>query len=92
MKLKFNVEYNEEEMAFIKSHDCEIISEIKLSKTDFSENEIPKRMIKYGDSYIGEIIDDEDGSLVWGVLGKGRKGIWHFMSEYDSLKSMAEGI
>ncbi len=92
MKFKFSVEYNEEELAFIKSHDCEIISEIKLSKTDFSENEIPKRMIKYGDSYIGEIIDNEDGSLVWGVLGKGRKGIWHFRLEYDSLEAMAEGI
>ena len=32
MQFKFSVEYNEEELAFIKSHDCEIISEIKLLK------------------------------------------------------------
>jgi len=76
---------------FLKKNNCEIISEIKLSKTNFTEKEIPRRMIKYGGQYIAEIIDDETDEIVWAVLSKW-KGVWHFSNCYDSLENMTQGI
>lgn len=55
MKFKLDTHYSEEELKFIKKHNCEIPSEIKLSKVDLLENEMPRRMLRYGRTYIAEI-------------------------------------
>ncbi len=91
MKYILDIDYSEEEHIFLEKNNCEIISEIKLSKTNFTEKEIPRRMIKYGGQYIAEIIDDETDEIVWAVLSKW-KGIWHFCNCYDSLENMTQGI
>ena len=46
MKYILETTFNEEELNFIDKYKCEILSEIKLSKTNFTENEIPRRIIK----------------------------------------------
>lgn len=84
-------DYTKEELLFLEKYDCEILSEIKLSRTNFSENEIPKRIFKYGGEYIAEIIDDESNQFIWGILSKW-KGIWHIREYYDSLESLEEGL
>ena len=91
MIYRLDINYSEEERYFLEVNDCEIISEIKLSKTNFSDKEIPRRMIKYGGMYIAEIVDDETEGIVWAVLSRW-KGVWHFSSYYDSLESMIQGI
>lgn len=91
MKFILDTNYSEQELKFITEHSCEILAEIKLSKTNFSENEIPCRMLKYGGAYIAEIHDDESDKLIWAVLSK-RKGIYHFGSYYDSLESLEQGL
>ena len=58
MIYRLDINYSEEERYFLEVNDCEIISEIKLSKTNFSDKEIPRRMIKYGGQYIAEIVDE----------------------------------
>ena len=64
MKFIFDTKYSETELEFLSRHNCKMISEIKLSKMDLSEHEIPRRMFKYGSEYIGEILDDESNKLV----------------------------
>lgn len=64
MKFIFNTDYSEEELKWLEEHNCQILSEIKLSRTNFKENEIPRRMFIYYTTYIGEIFDDEDNELV----------------------------
>ena len=91
MKFKLDTNYTEDELKFIKIYNCNILSEIKLSKTDFSESETPRRMIKYGGSYIAEIHDAESGEVVWAVLSKW-KGVYQFSSIYDSLGSLVQGL
>lgn len=91
MKYILDIDYSEEEHIFLESNNCEIISEIKLSETDFTDREIPRRMIKYGGQYVAEIVDEETDEIVWAVLSKW-KGIWHFSSYYDSLDNMTRGI
>lgn len=91
MKLKLDVNYSEEELKFIKEHNCDILSEVKLSKTDFTGSEYPQRMFKYGSTYIAEIYEDESGELVWAVLSKW-KGRYHFSSVYDSLWLLEQGL
>jgi len=91
MTYRLNINYSEEERHFLEVNNCEIVLEIKLSKTNFSDKEIPMRMIKYGGQYIAEIVDDETEGIVWAVLSKW-KGVWHFSSYYDSLESIIQGI
>lgn len=91
MTFTLDTVYSAQEQRFIELHNCKIISRIKLSKTDFSDTEIPKRMIKYGGEYIAEIIDDETNEPVWAVLSEW-KGVWRFTSVYESLENMAEGL
>lgn len=91
MTFTLDTVYSAQEQRFIELHNCEIISRIKLSKTDFSDTEIPKRMIKYGGEYIAEIFDDETNEPVWAVLSEW-KGVWRFTSVYESLENMAEGL
>ncbi len=91
MKYILDNEYSEEEKIFLESNNCEIISEIKLPKTDFTEREVPRRMIRYGGQYVAEIVDDETDEIVWAVLSKW-KGVWHFSSYYNSLENMMQGI
>lgn len=91
MKFKLNTNYSEEELKFFKAHNCEILSEINLSKTNFSEYEVPRRMFKYGGAYIAEIIDDETNNFVWAVLSKW-KGVYHFSAYYDCLEVLEQGL
>lgn len=91
MKFKLDTNYTKEELLFLKKYKCEILSEIKLSKISLSENEIPKRIFKYGGVYIAEIIDDEFDQFIWGVLSKW-KGVWHIGEYYDSLESLEKGL
>lgn len=91
MVFKLDVNYSEEELKFIREHNCNILDKIKLSKTDFSENEYPRRVFQYGSAYIAEIPDNESDGLVWTVLGKW-KGIYHISSIYDSLASLEHGL
>ena len=90
MRFKLDTNYSGEEMRFLEEHSCNILSEIKLPKTNFSEYEIPRRMIVYGGVYIAEIMDDETGILVWAVLSKW-KGICHFSAYYASLDAPERG-
>lgn len=57
MVFKLDVNYSEEELKFIREHNCNILDEIKLSKTDFSGNEYPRRVFQYGSAYIAEILE-----------------------------------
>lgn len=91
MKIKLNITYTKKELIFLKEHHCKILSEINLSKTSFSDDEIPRRMFKYGGTYITEIIDDETNSLMWAVLSK-RKGTYHFSGYYDCLEALEQGL
>lgn len=88
MRLIFNTGYSDEEREFLTKYQCEILSELKLSRIGFTE--IPKRMIKYGGAYIAEI-RDEDG-LCWAVLGKSRKGEYIYTECYENLFEMMEGL
>ena len=91
MKFQFDINYTEEEMQFLEYHHCEILSDIKLSGTNFSGNEIPRRMFRYYGTYIGEIIDDEYDELVWAVLSKW-KGVYHWSGMYPDLQSLEQGL
>ena len=48
MKFVLDTNYSAEELNVLESLGCEVLSEIKLSKTNFSEYEIPRRMFRYG--------------------------------------------
>lgn len=87
MTINLSIEYSEKELAFLKEHNCEILSEIKLPNG--FDQELPKRMFIYGGTYIGEI-EDEDG-LVWAVLGK-FKGKYHWGGCYADLKALEDGF
>lgn len=91
VRFKLNTDYSEKESEFLKEHDCKIFSEINLTKTDFSEHEVPHRMFQYGSTYIGEIVDDETDDLVWAVLSKW-KGVRHFTGYYDCLETLEQGL
>ncbi len=91
MKFKLDTNYSKEECQFLFRHNCEVLSEIKFPKTNFSEYEVPRRMFIYGGTYIAEILDEETGDLVWAVLSK-RKGIYHFSSYYDHLETLEQGL
>ena len=91
MKFVLDTNYSAEELTFLGSLACEILSEIKLSKTKFSEYEIPRRMFQYCGTYIAEIMDDETEGLVWAVLSKW-KGIYHFSACSDSLEAIIQGL
>ena len=91
MKFKLDLNYSEEELEFLKEHNCEVLSEINLSKINFSQYEVPRRMFKYGGTYIAEIIDDETKNLVWAVLSKW-KGVYRFSYNCDCLETLAESL
>ena len=91
MKFVLDTNYSAEELNVLESLGCEVLSERKLSKTNFSEYEIPRRMFRYGGTYIAEIIDDETEGLVWAVLSKW-KGIYHFSACSDSLEAIIQGL
>ncbi len=91
MKYKLSADYSAEEKEFLKANGCEILTEITLSKADFSENECPLRMFRYYGSYIGEIVDDESGEPVWALLGR-YKGVYRFTSIYADLKALEENL
>ncbi|MDE6678955.1 MAG: hypothetical protein K2K02_07925 [Ruminococcus sp.] len=91
MKFIFSTEYSEEELKWIEEHNCKIMSEIKLSRTDFKENEIPRRMFNYGGSYIGEIFDKEENEFIWAELSK-FKGVYRFSTYWGTLDSLEQGL
>lgn len=91
MRFIFDTNYSEKELEFLRKHNCEILSEIKLSKTDFSVEEIPRRMFRYYGIYVGEIIDDETKDFCWGILSK-YKGVYRFTSSYESLELLEQGL
>lgn len=80
MKIKLNITYTKKELIFLKEHHCKILSEINLSKTGFSDDEIPRRMFKYGGTYITEIIDDETNKEVQNETF----GYFKFLGVFDS--------
>ncbi|MDE6426830.1 MAG: hypothetical protein K2K89_11965 [Ruminococcus sp.] len=91
MKFIFNTDYSEEELKWLEEHDCKILSEIKLSRTNFKENEIPRRMFNYGGLYIGEVFDDEDNEFIWAELSK-FKGVYRFSTYWGTLDSLEQGL
>ena len=91
MKFVLDTKYSEAELEVIKKHNCEIVSEIKLSKFKFSENETPRRILKYCGTYVAEICDDESNELVWAVLSKW-KGVYHFSGIYGTLDMLEQGL
>lgn len=91
MKFIFDTKYSEAELNFLSRNHCEILSEIRLVKTAFSQYEIPRRMFQYGSEYIGEIFDEVSNQLVWTVLSK-RNGIYYFSSYYEDLEVLEQGI
>lgn len=91
MKFKLSTGYSEEELKFIEENHGEILSEIKLSRVNFSAYEIPRRMFRYGGEYIAEVLDEESNQLIWAVLSKW-KGVYSFSQYYDSLVSLEEGL
>lgn len=84
MKFIFDTKYSETELAFLTYHNCEILSDIKLSKVDLSKDEIPRRVFKYGSQSFGEIYDDENNKFVWAVLSRW-KGVYCFSTYYEDL-------
>lgn len=91
MRFKLNTDYTAEEKDFIARNDCVIFSEIRLGRTDFSDNETPRRMFAYGGAYIAEIIDDESGKTVWAVLSE-FKGVYRFTAYYSDLSALENGL
>lgn len=91
MKYIFDTTYSEEELGFIKKNNCTILSEIKLSKTNFSENENPRRMFCFGGTYVGEVFDEEINDFSWAVLSKWR-GVYRFTSYYSTLQQLEQGL
>ena len=91
MRFVFDVNYSEEELTFIKKHNCTILSEIKLSKTNFSEREIPQKMFCYNGIYVGKILDTETNNFCWAILSKW-KGVYRFRSYYETLEALEEGL
>lgn len=91
MKFILNTDYSEEELKWLEENNCKILSEIKLSRTNFKENEIPRRMFKYGGAYIGEVLDNEDNEFMWAVLSKW-KGVYNFTYCYESLDTLEQGL
>ncbi len=91
LKYKLSTDYTAEEIGFLARNNCEILPEIRLGKTDFSNNETPRRMFRYGGEYIAEIIDDESGEPVWAVLSKFR-GVYGFTAFYSDLHALENGL
>lgn len=91
MRLQFTTDYTENEMQFLEQNHCKILSEIKLSMTNFSEYDTPRRMFEYCNTYIGEIFDDENDQLVWAVLSK-YKGVYRWSGMYTDLQSLEQGL
>ena len=91
MKLTLDTGYSEAERSFLQRHRCEVLTEVKFSRTKLSEREIPRRMFRYGGTYIAEIMDDETGDLVWAVISKW-KGIYHVSDCYDCLEALEQGL
>lgn len=91
MKFIFDTNYSEEELEFIKENNGVILSEIKLSKTNFSENENPRGMICFGGTYVGEVFDEENKDFSWAVLSKW-KGVYQFTSYYSALQQLEQGL
>lgn len=87
MTVELSTEYSEKELAFLKEHNCEILSVIKLPN-DFNY-ELPKRMFIYGGAYIGEI-EDEDG-LIWAALSRFR-GNYLWGECYGDMKALEDGF
>ena len=85
MTIRLSTEYSENELAFLKKHNCGILSEIKLPKSC----EAPARMFTYCGAYIGEI-EDEEGT-VWAVLSK-FGGKYHWGECYGDLKALEDGF
>lgn len=91
MRFQFSTEYTKEEMQFLEQHHCKVLSEMKLSRTNFSEFDTPRRMFQYYGTYIGEIIDDESNELAWAVLSKW-KGVYHWSGMYSDLHALEQGV
>ena len=91
MKLRLNTEYSEAELDFVNRNSCQILSEIQLSKTSFSAQEAPRRMLKYHGTYVAEICDAGEGGLIWAVLEK-KKGIYHVSSCFEDLEVLEQSI
>ena len=62
-----------------------------ISKVNFSEYEIPRRIFRYYGDYIAEIIDNGTNRPVWAVLSKW-KGVWHFPAYFDSLQTLEQSL
>lgn len=56
-----------------------------------SENETPRRILKYCGTYVAEICDDESNELVWAVLSKW-KGVYHFSAIYGTLDMFVQSL
>lgn len=91
MQFAFDTHYTPEEQEFIRQYHCQVLSEITLRRVAFGDGEIPRRMLVYCGTTLGEIRDE--GEWGWAVLSKNRKGEWTFTgSVYSDLPSMAEGL
>ncbi len=90
MQLALDTRYTPEEQAFIRRYHCQVLREITLRRVAFPDSEIPRRMLVYCGTTLGEILDE--GEWCWAVLGKNRKGEWIFTGTYPDLPSMAEGL
>lgn len=91
MKYNLNTTYSETELSFLKSHNCQILSEINLPLSAFTEACKPLRMFKYGGICIAEIPDDESEATVWAILSKW-KGKYRYSTYYDSLEALEQGL
>lgn len=89
MRFKLDRNYSDKEIEFIKENNCEILDELKLSKTDFQSGELPLRAIKYGGAYICKV--SETSEPAWAELTKFR-GVFCFSNYYDSLKTVKENL
>ena len=91
MQFALDTHYTPEEQEFIRRYHCRVLREITLRRVAFGEEEIPRRMLVYCGTTLGEIFDE--GEWGWAVLGKDRKGQWAWTGGvYSDLPSMAEGL
>ena len=91
MQFALDTGYTPEEQEFIRRHDCQVLSEITLRRAAFGDGEVPRRMLVYCGTTLGEIFDE--GEWGWAVLGKNRRGEWVWTGGiYPDLPSMAAGL
>ena len=67
MQFALDTHYTPEEQEFIRRYHCQVLREITLRRVAFGEEVIPRRMLVYCGTTLGEIFDEGNGAgRSWG--------------------------